>query len=78
MAVARRVVDDLVEFSDETVVPKYMHFFIAQQIANTRSFINRMRDEAQSVRNCIGLLNALIAEMNMLGGLKNENYESEN
>ncbi|GKG57733.1 hypothetical protein Tco_0587331, partial [Tanacetum coccineum] len=31
--VARRVTDDLIDFSGETAVPKYMKFFEAQQIA---------------------------------------------
>nr|GEW01963.1 hypothetical protein [Tanacetum cinerariifolium] len=62
-AVVRRVVDHLVKLSGETTVPKHMHFFIAQQIVDTHHFIKHMRDEAQRVRDYIGQLNALIAEM---------------
>ncbi|GJW01406.1 lysine-specific demethylase JMJ25-like protein [Tanacetum coccineum] len=62
-AVARRVVDDLMEFTGETSVTKYMRFFNAQQIVERRRFVNRMRDEVQTCRTLIGQLNALIAEL---------------
>ncbi|GKE58833.1 hypothetical protein Tco_1498018, partial [Tanacetum coccineum] len=42
-----------------TSVDGYMGFFKAQQIAETRGFINRMREEANTS-------NALIAEMEVL------------
>nr|GEY59357.1 hypothetical protein [Tanacetum cinerariifolium] len=61
--VARRVIDDLVDFSRETSVQSYMMFFKAQQLAETRLIVNRMFEEAQTARNMIGQLNALIAEM---------------
>ncbi|GJX79170.1 hypothetical protein Tco_0327319 [Tanacetum coccineum] len=64
--VARRVTDDLIDLSGETAVPKYMKFFVAQQIVKGRHFINRMREEAQTSRNLIGQLNALIAELEAL------------
>ncbi|GKF75187.1 hypothetical protein Tco_0224631 [Tanacetum coccineum] len=49
--VARRAIDELMEFSGETQVPKYMKFFIEQQIAETKRFINVMREQAHSSRN---------------------------
>ncbi|GJR45203.1 hypothetical protein Tco_1313306 [Tanacetum coccineum] len=61
--VARRVIDDLIEFNGETSVDGYMSFFKFQQIAETRSFINRMRDEVNTARNLFGQLTALIAEL---------------
>ncbi|GJR47019.1 hypothetical protein Tco_1169025 [Tanacetum coccineum] len=64
--VARRVINDLVDFSDETVVLKYMKFFMAQQIAEGRRFVNRMRQEAQTARNLIAQLSALIVELEAL------------
>ncbi|GKD97827.1 hypothetical protein Tco_1381724 [Tanacetum coccineum] len=64
--VARRVIDDLVDLSGETSVQGYMKFFMGQQIAETRHFVNRMREEAQTLRNLIARLNALIAEMEAL------------
>ncbi|GJS42351.1 hypothetical protein Tco_0567394 [Tanacetum coccineum] len=33
---ARQVTDDLIDFSDETSLPKYMKFFFLEQIAKTR------------------------------------------
>ncbi|GJU10277.1 hypothetical protein Tco_1132673 [Tanacetum coccineum] len=64
--IARRVIDDLIEFSGQTSVDGYMSFFKSQKIAETRGFINRMREEANTSRNLIGQLNALIAEMEAL------------
>ncbi|GJU76679.1 hypothetical protein Tco_1273749 [Tanacetum coccineum] len=48
---ARRAIDELMEFSGETHVTKYMKFFIEQQIAETMHFINVMREEAHSSTN---------------------------
>ncbi|GJY14478.1 hypothetical protein Tco_0384900 [Tanacetum coccineum] len=64
--VARRVIDDLVDFSGETSVDSYMKFFNGQQIAEKHRFVIRMREEAQISRNLIGQSNALIAEMEVL------------
>ncbi|GKC89768.1 hypothetical protein Tco_1150417 [Tanacetum coccineum] len=61
--IARRVIDDLIEFSGETSVDGYMSFFKSRQIAKSRGFINRMLEEANTVRNLVGQLNALISEM---------------
>ena len=60
--IARRVIDELIEFSGDASVSGYMNFFTAQQIAESRLFVNRMRDEAQTSRNVIARLNALIGE----------------
>nr|GEY37369.1 hypothetical protein [Tanacetum cinerariifolium] len=62
--VARRVVDDLIDFSGETVVSKFMKFFFVQQVADIRRFVNRMREEAQTARNCIAQLTDDIREEN--------------
>ncbi|GJZ18106.1 hypothetical protein Tco_0554229 [Tanacetum coccineum] len=51
--VARRVIDDLVDFSGETSVDGYMKIFKAQQIAEKCHFVIRMREEAQNSRNLI-------------------------
>ncbi|GJS54652.1 hypothetical protein Tco_0628014 [Tanacetum coccineum] len=64
---ARRVTDELIDFSGETSLPKYMKFLFLQHIAETRRFINIMRKKAQTVRNCIAQLNALIAEIEAIG-----------
>ncbi|GJT51677.1 hypothetical protein Tco_0977834 [Tanacetum coccineum] len=61
--VARHAIDELMEFSGETQVPKYMKLFIKQQIAKTRHFINVMHEQAQSSRNRLAQLNAMISEM---------------
>ncbi|GJW48646.1 hypothetical protein Tco_0080292 [Tanacetum coccineum] len=64
--IARHVIDDLIEFSEETSVDGYMSFFKSQQIAESRGFISRMHEEANTARNLVGQLNALIAEMEAL------------
>ncbi|GJZ81258.1 hypothetical protein Tco_0646252 [Tanacetum coccineum] len=60
---ARHAIDELMEFSGETQVPKYMKFFIKQQIAETSNFINVMREQAQLSRNRLAQLNVMILEM---------------
>ncbi|GKC75782.1 hypothetical protein Tco_1126556 [Tanacetum coccineum] len=61
--IARRVIDDLIDFNGETSVPRYMKFFFDQQISDRRRFISRMREEVQTSRNLLGQLTALIAEL---------------
>ncbi|GKA14245.1 transposase, Ptta/En/Spm, transposase, Tnp1/En/Spm-like protein [Tanacetum coccineum] len=63
--IARRVLDDLIEFSGENSIDGYMSFF-KSQIAERRGFINRMREEPNTAKNLVGQLNALIAEMEAL------------
>ncbi|GKB01260.1 hypothetical protein Tco_0829304 [Tanacetum coccineum] len=43
--VARRVVDDLVDFSGETSMPKVMKFFFGQQIEDMRGFVTPIDDK---------------------------------
>nr|GEW16502.1 hypothetical protein [Tanacetum cinerariifolium] len=62
----RRVMDGLIDFSGESSVQDYIKFFKAQQLAETRRFVNRIREKAQTVRNVIAQSNALIAEMEAL------------
>ncbi|GKD60341.1 hypothetical protein Tco_1297850 [Tanacetum coccineum] len=64
--IARRVIDDLIEFSEETSIDGYMSFFKSQQIAESRGFKNWLREEANTTHNLVGRLNALIAEMEAL------------
>ncbi|GJZ76469.1 hypothetical protein Tco_0641141 [Tanacetum coccineum] len=62
-SIARRVVDELSDFSGEIKIPKYMKFFILQQIAKARHFVNLIRDQVQTTRTCIAHLNAMISKM---------------
>nr|GEZ54759.1 hypothetical protein [Tanacetum cinerariifolium] len=64
--IVRRVIDDLIEFSKETSVDGYISFFKSQQIAESHGFINWLREEANTARNLVGQLNALIAEMELV------------
>ncbi|GJU88787.1 hypothetical protein Tco_1301210 [Tanacetum coccineum] len=52
--ITRRVINDLIKFSEETSVDGYMSFFKSQQITKSHGFINRMREEANTARNFIG------------------------
>nr|GEY45663.1 hypothetical protein [Tanacetum cinerariifolium] len=61
--VSWRVIDDLIDFSGETSVLKYMKYFFHQLIVDRRHFINRMCEEVQKSRNLITQLIALIAEL---------------
>nr|GEX04968.1 hypothetical protein [Tanacetum cinerariifolium] len=65
--VARRVTDDLIAYSCETAVPRYMKFFLDQKIAESRLFVNRMRNEAQTVRACIAQLTVVVVELKAMG-----------
>ncbi|GJT50069.1 hypothetical protein Tco_0976226 [Tanacetum coccineum] len=49
--VARHVTDDLIVFSGETAPPRYMKFFLTQKLAKSRRFVNRMPDEADTLRD---------------------------
>ncbi|GJT77659.1 hypothetical protein Tco_1044384 [Tanacetum coccineum] len=61
--VARRAMDEIVEFTSETKTPKYMKVFILQQIAESMRFVRVLRDEAEIARSCLAQVNAMIAEM---------------
>nr|GEU93968.1 putative ribonuclease H-like domain-containing protein [Tanacetum cinerariifolium] len=61
--ITRHVTDDLVAFSGETVVPKYMKFFLVQKVAETHRFMNRIREEAYAIRSCIAQTTAVITEL---------------
>ncbi|GJU54965.1 hypothetical protein Tco_1228679 [Tanacetum coccineum] len=61
--IARRVTDDLISFSGETAPPKYMKFFLVEKIAESRHFVNHMRNEADTVRECIAQLTVVITEL---------------
>ncbi|GKE30339.1 hypothetical protein Tco_1445723 [Tanacetum coccineum] len=67
--IARRVVDELLEFNDETSVSNALTFFNAKQTVECRRFVNRMGDEVEISETLIGQLNALIAE---LEGMKDQ------
>ncbi|GJT99506.1 hypothetical protein Tco_1109845 [Tanacetum coccineum] len=60
---ARRAIDEIVEFSGETEVPKYMKVFILQEISKARRYASVLRDEARTVRACLAQVNAMISEM---------------
>nr|GEX45289.1 hypothetical protein [Tanacetum cinerariifolium] len=51
--IARRVIDDLIEFSVETFVDGYMSYFKSHQIAESHGFINQLRQEANIARNLV-------------------------
>ncbi|GKB37273.1 hypothetical protein Tco_0882215 [Tanacetum coccineum] len=50
--IARRVTNDLIAFSGETTIPRYKKFFLVQKLAESRHFVNRMRDEMKFMIAC--------------------------
>nr|GEV98704.1 hypothetical protein [Tanacetum cinerariifolium] len=64
--ITRRVTNDLIAFSGETAVPKYMKFFLVQKVARTRRFVNQIRDEADVIRSCIAQTTAVITELQVM------------
>ncbi|GJS21116.1 hypothetical protein Tco_0449748 [Tanacetum coccineum] len=67
---ARREIDEFMQFNGETQVPKYMKFFIEKHIAETRNFINVMREQAHSSTNRLAQLNAMTSEMEAMNDPK--------
>nr|GEV62860.1 hypothetical protein [Tanacetum cinerariifolium] len=66
--IARRVFDDLVDFSGETSVARCMKFFFEQKISDLRRFVNRACEELQTSTNLLGRLTVLIAELKAFPG----------
>ncbi|GJR13657.1 hypothetical protein Tco_0796309 [Tanacetum coccineum] len=60
--IARRVTDDLIVFSGETSPSRYTKFFLEQKIVEIRRFVDRIRSEVATSRECIAQLNAVVAE----------------
>ncbi|GKD71290.1 hypothetical protein Tco_1325380 [Tanacetum coccineum] len=61
--VARRAIDEISECCGETETPKYMKFFIFQEITECRRLIRVLRDEVDIAKSALGQVNAMIAEM---------------
>ncbi|GJV91208.1 hypothetical protein Tco_1539021 [Tanacetum coccineum] len=60
--IARRVTDDLIVFSGETSPSRYTKFLLEQKIAESHRFVERMRSEVATCRDCIAQLNVMVAE----------------
>nr|GEV86404.1 peptidase C48, SUMO/sentrin/Ubl1 [Tanacetum cinerariifolium] len=58
-----RVVDDLIAFSGENSVARYMSFFLDQKIAESRRFVTLMHEESNIIMACIAQMTALVAEL---------------
>ncbi|GJR26176.1 hypothetical protein Tco_1102408 [Tanacetum coccineum] len=63
------VSDDLIAFSGETLVPRYMRFFLDQKIAETRRLVTRMREEADIITALVAELRAMENEDEVYNGL---------
>ncbi|GJY89561.1 hypothetical protein Tco_0504757 [Tanacetum coccineum] len=64
--IARRVTDDLIAFSGETAPRRYMKLFLTQKLAESHRFVNRMRDEANTIRECVAQLTTIVAELQVM------------
>ncbi|GJY71172.1 hypothetical protein Tco_0474875 [Tanacetum coccineum] len=60
---ARRAIDEISECCGETETPKYMKFFIFQEITECRRLIRVLCDEVDIAKSALGQVNAMIAEM---------------
>nr|GEW92612.1 hypothetical protein [Tanacetum cinerariifolium] len=56
--IARRVTDDLIVFSGKTSPSRYTKFLLEQKIAESHRFVERIRSEVATSRDCIAQLNA--------------------
>ncbi|GJW70173.1 hypothetical protein Tco_0127090 [Tanacetum coccineum] len=61
--IARCVTDDLIAFSGETAPRRYMKYFLTQKLAESRRFVNHIRDEVDTLRDCVAQLTAVIVEL---------------
>nr|GEV65579.1 hypothetical protein [Tanacetum cinerariifolium] len=61
--VARRGIDEIFECCGETETPKYMKFFIFQEITECMRLIRVIRDEVDIAKSTLGQVNAMITEM---------------
>ncbi|GJY24698.1 hypothetical protein Tco_0398356 [Tanacetum coccineum] len=61
--VARHAIDEISECCGESETPKYMKFFIFQEITKCRRLISVLCDEVNIANNALGQVNAMIAEM---------------
>nr|GEU92407.1 hypothetical protein [Tanacetum cinerariifolium] len=61
--ISMRALDELVDLSGETEVPKFMSFVFSQRIAKEKAFVNMLHDQADHVRSCLDKLHVMIWEM---------------
>nr|GEV81395.1 hypothetical protein [Tanacetum cinerariifolium] len=61
--VVRRAIDEISKCCGETETPKYIKFFIFQEITKCRNLIKVLRDEVDITKSALGQMNAMIAEM---------------
>ncbi|GJY57048.1 transposase, Ptta/En/Spm, transposase, Tnp1/En/Spm-like protein [Tanacetum coccineum] len=74
--VARRVIDDLIDISEERSPLNYLKIYIEQQITDHRQFIARMRDEIRTSTNLISW-NCQFSEKIMVKRIDLEMLEAE-
>ncbi|GJU56104.1 hypothetical protein Tco_1229818 [Tanacetum coccineum] len=75
MSIVRCAVDELIVFSKESEVLKYMKFFFEQNIAEERHSVNAIRDQADTSRACLAHVNVMIVEMQAMNNHQ-EVYDS--
>ncbi|GKD62270.1 hypothetical protein Tco_1299779 [Tanacetum coccineum] len=60
--IVRRVTDDLIAYNGESSPSKYIKFFLEQKLSDTRRFMNWIRVEVATSRECLAQLTALVAD----------------
>ncbi|GJU48775.1 hypothetical protein Tco_1218330 [Tanacetum coccineum] len=67
--ISGHALNELMDLSGESEVPKFMSFFFLQQIPEEKAFANMLRDHADHVRSCLEKLHITICEMQMVCSL---------
>ncbi|GKA67381.1 hypothetical protein Tco_0767189 [Tanacetum coccineum] len=67
--IARRVNDDLISFSGETAPPRFIKFFLVQKVAESRRFVNRMRDGEEA--KLVALNDVIVEALDEIETLEN-------
>ncbi|GKB75572.1 hypothetical protein Tco_0942467 [Tanacetum coccineum] len=73
--IARRAINEIVEFRGETKTLKYMKVFIMQEVAEAKRFIMTLCKEAQSARSSLAQVRAMVAKMEATND-QDEYYDS--
>ncbi|GKB34213.1 hypothetical protein Tco_0879155 [Tanacetum coccineum] len=66
--ISRRALNELMDLSGKTEVPKFMSFFFLQRIAEEKAFANMLRDQVDQVRSCLDKLYVMICVMERVLG----------
>nr|GEY14378.1 hypothetical protein [Tanacetum cinerariifolium] len=67
--ISGRALNELMDLSAESEVPKFMSFIFLKQITKEKAFANMLRDQADNVRSFLEKLHVMIYEMKRVRSL---------